>query len=212
MPIGLLSSIDFFNGEAMKYCINCGFQLEDDHQVCPRCATNQAAPFKRSKRSFWRSVPGIIVIVMVIAVLILAGVAYIWLGNNSTPVMSTRPATDIILSPSAMGSGWNGEATGTDTNPNIELANNGQMFDVALDRYSSFSDAKLAYGIGAGANSIVKNLNIGEQGRLTMLASHLSITFYRGNVVVTISWTLFTNTLSESQMEHFAKLQNDRIG
>jgi hypothetical protein len=149
---------------------------------------------------------------MVIAVLVVAGIAYVWLGNNSTPVMATRPATDIILSPSAMGSGWSGEATGTDTNAIIELAKNGQTFDVTLNKYSSFAEARIAYDIAAISNSSIKDLNIGEQAKLTMSASHFFITFYRGNVVVTISWTLFTNTLSEVQMEHFAKIQNDRIG
>lgn len=196
----------------MKYCINCGFQMEDDYLICPRCAAKQAAPIKHRKRSFWLSVPGIIVVVMVVVVLILAGVAYIWLGNNSMPVMVTRPATDIILTPGALGSGWSGQATGTDTNANIELTNNGQIFDVALDRYSSFEEAKLAYGIQGSTDSVVKALDIGEGGRLTMSPSQLFITFYRGNVVVTISWTLFTDTLSEQQMEHFAKIQNDRIG
>jgi predicted nucleic acid-binding Zn ribbon protein len=196
----------------MKYCINCGFQLEDDYQICPRCATNQAAAVKRPKRSFWLSVPGIIIIFLVIAVLVVAGIAYVWLGNNSTPVMATRPATEIILSPGALGSGWSGEAIGTDTYAIIELANKGQTFDVSLNKYSSFDEARIAYDIAAISNSSIKDLNLGEQGKLTMSASHFFINFYRGNVVVTISWTLFTNTLSEAQMEHFAKIQNDRIG
>jgi hypothetical protein len=81
-----------------------------------------------------------------------------------------------------------------------------------LNKYSSFDEARIAYDIAAISNSSIKDLNLGEQGKLTMSASHFFINFYRGNVVVTISWTLFTNTLSEAQMEHFAKIQNDRIG
>jgi hypothetical protein len=196
----------------MKYRVNCGFRLEDDYRVCPSCGKNQAAPAVHRRRSFWLTAPGIIIIFGVIAVLIIAGMAYVWLGNNSTPVMATRPATDIILSPGSLGSGWSGEPTGTDTNANIELVNNGQVIDVTLNKYSSFDEARIAFGFGASSSTILKTLNIGEQGRLTMSSSHFIINFYRGNVIVTISWTLMANTLPEAQMEHFAKIQNDRIG
>jgi hypothetical protein len=165
-----------------------------------------------NKRPFYRTVPGIaavglLVVFLLVIVLALPTVLLPIVHNAHSPVMVTRPATEIIITPSMLGPGWSGSVGGDKDYANLVLFDNGyEALIVQVTKFASFTEAAAAYDIDVNG-STGQTLDIGENGKMVSKQYSSELVFYRGNVVV-----ILTNmAMDDSDMILIAQMQNDRI-
>jgi hypothetical protein len=156
---------------------------------------------------------GVILIFIMVMILIIAMYSASGSINNSSKVLVTRPATEVILSPESLGYGWNGTVSGSDTEAWATFNNMGNnSFSIHIIKFDSNSAAGSYYENdiqGMGGSPV----NIGEKAVLiTMGPLSKLIEFHRGNMVAALLWNQGTSSFSEQQMEQFAGDQNDRFG
>ncbi len=197
----------------MGGCWNCGFQLEDDHVICPRCAANQfrihQEPKRKPLRISWRWP---LVILAVALLLIAAFYASSETVSDPSRVLVTRPATEVILTPDSLGNGWGGTISGSDAEALTILENNGIIFNVQLQKFRSHEAASSYYDNDIFAMN-GSSLNIGEKAVLIAMGPYSKqIEFHQGNIVAVLLWSTQTYCFSDYQMEQFAKAQSGRIG
>lgn len=187
--------------------------MEDDQVICPRCSANQFRSHldakRRSHRISWRWP---VVIVGVVLVLIAAGYATSGTVDESPGVLVTRPATEVILTPDALGNGWSGTILGSDAEAYIALENNGIVFNAHILKFTSKEAARSYYDNDIFAMN-GSSLNIGEGAVLIAMGQYSKqIEFHQGNIVAVLLWGTQTYSFSDYQMEQFAKAQSVRIG
>ncbi len=200
-------------GKKTVGCWSCGFQLEDDQVICPRCSANQFRLHQGAKRrSHWISWRLPVVIVGAVLVLIAVGYAISGTVEESSGVLVTRPATDVVLTPDALGNGWSGTIIGSDAEAYITLENSGIVFNVHILKFTSHEAARSYYDNDIFAMN-GSSLNIGEAAVLIPMGQYSKqIEFLQGNIVAVLLWNTQTYSFSDYQMEQFAKAQSVRIG